>query len=110
MPRYLSKVGLEFLGKKGDPAAVYWEAHPDYLARSDDGFRLTCISETETGILNRERTRVYFKPSAVGGDDFQVKCAVKCSDSFFADNLKLIVGNVFTVCPVLPPQIFSRRG
>lgn len=66
----------KFLGKKDDPAAIFWEQHPDSAAHSDDTFKQTCFTRTTTTDVDKGKSKVFFLPSGVGGDTFVVKAQV----------------------------------
>lgn len=66
-----------FLGKRSDTTAIYWEAHADNSATSDDAFKQTAkVTVTDVPAQHQLTGKVYFKPSGVGGDDFKVRTAV----------------------------------
>ncbi|MCJ7604148.1 MAG: hypothetical protein MUO63_21945 [Desulfobulbaceae bacterium] len=71
----------KFLGKKGDAAAVLWEAHADNAATSDDSYKQTAkVTTTNIEAQKKMTAKVYFKPSGVGGDDYKIKAAVLSPD------------------------------
>lgn len=70
-----------FLGKGADPAAIHWEAHATCTATSSDGFKQQCGVEVQTaGGASQGEAKVYFKPSAVGGDSFRIEGAILGAD------------------------------
>jgi len=69
------------LGKGGDNTAVYWEADGHWTTTSSDGFKTTCKVSVNTGPGTAlGKAKVYFKPSAVGGDNFKIKATVYAAD------------------------------
>ncbi len=79
------------LGKNGDPNALYWEGFPGFSSRSNDGYKFTCSSETLTAGAEKGHTKVYFDPSAVGGDDFKLKGEVKCGARTLIDQSGVLI-------------------
>lgn len=71
----------KFLGKAGDPGATYWADHPKSDSESDDQYKLTCRATTIVA-KGEDQGKAYinFKPSGVGGDDFQLDATVKHED------------------------------
>lgn len=69
-----------FLGRGGDAAAVHWQAHADSPASSSDGYKTDCSAKTRALGPELGAAKAYFKPSAVGGDDFKIKAAVLGAD------------------------------
>ena len=67
----------KYLGKEGDAEAKYWGQIEETDAGSDDGFKKACWAMTKTEGEEKGMAYVNFKPSAVGGDDFKIKAAVK---------------------------------
>lgn len=71
----------KFLGKKDDAAAIHWADHADADSESSDMYKLVCKATLITAAgANQGKTKVYFKPSGVGGDDFKLKGVVKHTD------------------------------
>jgi hypothetical protein len=71
----------KFLGKKDDASAVFWEAHSDNAATSDDGFKQTTkVTTTNVDAAKTMTAKVCFKPAGVGGDDYTIKAAVLSAD------------------------------
>lgn len=69
-------VAGRYLGKAGDAAALYWQAHPDCTATSTDGFKTKCLVEVKTSAPDLGQAKVSFLSSGVGGDDFRLNAAV----------------------------------
>jgi len=66
--------GTTKLGKKGDAAAIHWADHADCTSRSTDGYKKKCFAKTIVAAgANQGKSRIWFKPSGVGGDKFKVK-------------------------------------
>ena len=73
--------GGSTLGKTGDPNALYWEAHTDSPSTSTDGYKTTCKAQTVTAAgANQGVAKVWFKPSAVGGNKYKVKAETFAAD------------------------------
>lgn len=69
--------GSKFLGKKNDATAKYWKSHPECSASSDDAFKTKAKVTTKTLEVNKkEFSKVYFKPSGVGGNDYKLTATV----------------------------------
>ncbi len=74
----------KYLGKKGDPTAIYWADHASADSGSTDGYKHVCWGATiTTAGADQGKTYVWFRPSGVGGDDFILKAVIK--DSAGAD-------------------------
>ena len=74
----------KYLGKRDDPNAIHWKAHPECTTSSPggDGYKTKCKVKTITlAGNNRGKAKTYFKPSGVGGDDFKPKATVYASDN-----------------------------
>jgi hypothetical protein len=68
----------KYLGKKGDPTAIYWADHASADSGSTDGYKHVCWGATiTTAGADQGKTYVWFRPSGVGGDDFILKAAIK---------------------------------
>jgi len=72
------KYSAKYLGKKGDAKAKYWEAHSEHSASSKDKKCKVLLKTLEKE--KKEIAKVYFKPSGVGGDDFEIEATVFHSD------------------------------
>lgn len=66
------------LGKRSDGSAVFWEQHPDSPFHAAGNTR--CHTTTLTSGADRGKAKVYFKPSGVGGDAFQLRARLLASD------------------------------
>lgn len=64
------------LGKAGDPNAQFWDAHPSSTANSADGFKTSALAETGTAGPDLATARIFFHPSAVGGNKYKIKAAL----------------------------------
>lgn len=87
------------LGKKLDATAVYWHAHGDNSATSSDGYaskvKVTAIeSEPDKSI----EAKVYFTPSGVGGNDYEIEAKI-----FKAD------GTTELICKTSSPFVIWRK-
>lgn len=71
----------QFLGKRNDPNAVYWAGHASSDSQSDDSYKLECKAQTVTTAGdNQGKAYIWFKPSGVGGDEFQIWARVMGSE------------------------------
>ena len=64
------------LGKSGDAAALYWEAHPDSTASSADGFKTSALALTANAGAKMGVAFIWFLPSGVGGNKYKVKATL----------------------------------
>jgi len=71
----------KYLGKQGDNAALHWEADSSWTTTSSDAFKTKCKVSVETSPgTTLSKAKVFFKPSAVGGDSFKLKATVYAAD------------------------------
>ncbi|MBA3549333.1 MAG: hypothetical protein H0T76_22905, partial [Nannocystis sp.] len=67
----------KYLGKTGDPDAVYFEAHASSAASSPDAYKQSIKATTIVAAgAEQGKAKIYFKPSGVGGDGYKLKAAV----------------------------------
>lgn len=64
------------LGKNGDAAALYWEAHPDSTASSGDGFKASVLAMTGNSGTKEGVAAIHFLPSGVGGNTYKIKATL----------------------------------
>lgn len=66
-----------WLGKKGDADLVHFEAHISHTTTSDTDFKKTCraLAIPDAG-ADQGKSRAWFLPSGVGGDEFTLKAAI----------------------------------
>lgn len=99
------------LGKSGDPDAQFWMNDFDFNTSSDDSYKLTCCVKTISD-LNSEffsKTRAFFLPSGVGGDQYKVTAKVLSSDSL--QELATIESEIFTIWRKIHyTQVYSMSG
>lgn len=75
------KYSTKYLGKKDDTSAEFWEAHSECSATNPEGSKIKCKVQMKTQEANKkEIAKVYFKPSGVGGDDFELKATLFSKD------------------------------
>ncbi len=99
----------KFLGKAGDAGATYWADHLKSASESDDHYKLTCRATTIVA-KGEDQGKAYinFKPSGVGGDDFQLEASVKHEDGTV---LKAARSGVLTVWRrVLYDNVYEMEG
>ncbi len=73
----------KYLGKRNDPNATFWAAHPDCtaLTSSPDSYKTKCKVGTITSAgADCGKAKVYFTPSGVGKDNFKLKAEVFAAD------------------------------
>jgi len=68
-----------YLGKRNNPNSIFWEAHPDHRATSADTFKTKASAELKVSD-GTAVSKIYFKPSGVGGDDYKIKATLYASD------------------------------
>ncbi len=95
------------LGKRENPSAHYWRAHPDSAARSDDDFKLTAASQTLLTGSEQGTAKIVFVLSGVGGDDFGLKVAVKTPTATLAEQAS---ANLVAVRVIAFNQIHEMQG
>ena len=68
----------KFLGKANDSSAIFWKDHVDCVSSSSDGYKTKCSVETITNksSVDLGKAKVNFKPSNVGGDDYEIEAKV----------------------------------
>ncbi len=64
------------LGKAGDANAVYWEAHPDSTASSNDSFKTSALALTANAGAKMGVASIWFLPSGVGGNKYKIKATL----------------------------------
>ncbi len=68
------------LGKKVDPDALHWAAQGSTTTTSPDSCKSTGVVLTQVAEgAEQGKSKIDFKPSGVGGDDFKLKATVKDS-------------------------------
>lgn len=71
----------KYLGKKDDVNAIFWESPPAITASSTDGYKTNCKIGTITASgADRGKAKVFFLPSALGGDKYKLRAAVLAAD------------------------------
>jgi len=70
----------KYLGKKGDPNAIYWENHAECTSTSSDSYKNTCKVTTKISTPDLGKAKIWIKPSGVGGDELKLQAKVYAAD------------------------------
>jgi hypothetical protein len=84
------------LGKRDDPAAVYWKAAAGYTTSSPDAYKAKSVVETLPAAgPDQGKAKALFKPAGAGGGDYKITAKVFAADG--TTELAKIVSDAFTV-------------
>jgi hypothetical protein len=98
------------LGKRGDPAAVFWKGATGYTTTSPDSFKGKCAVEAKTASgPELGLAKALFKPSVVGGDDYKITVKTFAVDGI--TELAKTASDTFTVWrKILFTQVYTMDG
>lgn len=84
------------LGKRNDPAAVYWKAAGGYTTTSPDAYKGKCVAECLAAAgPDQGKAKALFKPAGTGGDDYKLTVKVFAADG--TTELSKATGDAFAV-------------
>lgn len=84
------------LGKRNDPAAVYWKAAAGYTTASPDAYKGKSVVETLPAAgPDQGKAKALFKPAGAGGGDYKITVKVFAADG--TTELANTVSDAFTV-------------
>lgn len=98
------------LGKRSDPAAVFWKSEAGYTTTSADSYKGKCAVETKIASgPELGMAKAFFQPAGAGGDDYKITVKAFAADG--STELAKGVSDTFTVWrKVLFSQVYSMDG
>lgn len=98
------------LGKRSDPAVVFWKAATGFSTTSPDSYKGKCSVESKTASgPELGLAKAIFKPSGVGGDDYKITVKAFAADG--TTELAKVTADPFTVWrKVLFTQVYAMDG